>query len=171
MSAAKPPRALTTAGWVDAATLPKGPNGRPLCRYCGQEITNRRKRTFCSGRRTGWGKDPATGGRMAILQGHGCVHEHLIRSDPGYARLSVEARDGRVCAACGRVADEGDWQADHIVPVAEGGGSCGLDNLRTLCTGCHKAATAELAARLARARREAAAADSPQLSMLAGSEA
>lgn len=33
---------------------------------------------------------------------------------------------------------EGDfWQADHIRPVAEGGGDCGLENLRTLCVPCH----------------------------------
>jgi 5-methylcytosine-specific restriction protein A len=47
------------------------------------------------------------------------------------------------------------WEADHIVPVAEGGGSCGLDNLRTLCLGCHRKATAQLAARLAEKRRGA----------------
>ena len=28
--------------------------------------------------------------------------------------------------------------ADHIKPVYEGGGSCGLDNIRTLCIACHK---------------------------------
>jgi len=39
------------------------------------------------------------------------------------------------------------WQADHITPVVEGGGGRGLENLRTLCLRCHKAATAELAAR------------------------
>ncbi len=39
------------------------------------------------------------------------------------------------------------WQADHIVPVAEGGGGCGLDNLRTLCTPCHAAETAGLRSR------------------------
>mmetsp|Transcript_14620 Transcript_14620/g.31495 ORF Transcript_14620/g.31495 Transcript_14620/m.31495 type:complete len:1097 (+) Transcript_14620:143-3433(+) len=44
---------------------------------------------------------------------------------------------------------EGDfWQADHILAVAEGGGSCGLDNLRTLCTPCHKIETEKLRARL-----------------------
>jgi 5-methylcytosine-specific restriction protein A len=44
------------------------------------------------------------------------------------------------------------WQMDHINPVVEGGGQCGLDNLRTLCLRCHKNATAELASRRARAR-------------------
>lgn len=45
------------------------------------------------------------------------------------------------------------FDVDHVVPVVEGGGSCGLDNLRTLCLPCHKVATARLAARLAQARR------------------
>ena len=45
------------------------------------------------------------------------------------------------------------WQADHIVPVAEGGGECGLDNIRTLCTPCHKKATAALRKRMAAAKR------------------
>lgn len=45
------------------------------------------------------------------------------------------------------------WQADHILPVCEGGGMCGLDGLRTLCTRCHKAETKKLAARRAVARR------------------
>jgi 5-methylcytosine-specific restriction endonuclease McrA len=35
------------------------------------------------------------------------------------------------------------WEADHIVPVAEGGGACGLENYRTLCVPCHKEITAE----------------------------
>ncbi len=26
-----------------------------------------------------------------------------------------------------------EWEVDHVVPVVEGGGECGLDNLRTLC--------------------------------------
>ena len=54
--------------------------------------------------------------------------------------------------AVGWLADEraGFWQADHIVPVAEGGGECGLDNIRTLCRRCHVAETAALRSRLAR---------------------
>lgn len=34
------------------------------------------------------------------------------------------------------------WDADHIVRVADGGGQCGLDNIRTLCISCHKIITA-----------------------------
>ena len=46
------------------------------------------------------------------------------------------------------------WEADHIVPVIEGGGVVRgqdpLPNLRTLCIGCHKAATKALAGRRAK---------------------
>jgi 5-methylcytosine-specific restriction endonuclease McrA len=40
------------------------------------------------------------------------------------------------------------WAADHIVPVVEGGGECGLENMRTLCIWCHQKVTAELKIRL-----------------------
>ena len=40
------------------------------------------------------------------------------------------------------------WQADHILAVSEGGGSTGLDNIRTLCTPCHQGETEKLAGRL-----------------------
>lgn len=33
------------------------------------------------------------------------------------------------------------WDADHIIPVKDGGGMCGLENLRTLCIQCHKKIT------------------------------
>lgn len=45
------------------------------------------------------------------------------------------------------------WDADHIVPVVEGGGGCGLDNYRTLCVLCHRGETTELASRRAERRR------------------
>jgi 5-methylcytosine-specific restriction endonuclease McrA len=35
------------------------------------------------------------------------------------------------------------WEADHIVPVVEGGDS-NLENIRTLCIPCHRAVTKEL---------------------------
>uniref|UniRef100_F6GT28 HNH domain-containing protein n=1 Tax=Vitis vinifera TaxID=29760 RepID=F6GT28_VITVI len=34
------------------------------------------------------------------------------------------------------------WHADHIVPVYQGGGECRLENMRTLCVGCHSDVTA-----------------------------
>lgn len=30
------------------------------------------------------------------------------------------------------------WDADHIVPVSAGGGSCDVRNVQTLCLWCHK---------------------------------
>jgi 5-methylcytosine-specific restriction protein A len=47
------------------------------------------------------------------------------------------------------------WDADHIVPVVEGGGETGPENIRTLCLPCHKAETRDLARRRAKARRDA----------------
>jgi 5-methylcytosine-specific restriction endonuclease McrA len=44
------------------------------------------------------------------------------------------------------------WDADHILPVVEGGGECELKNLRTLCLRCHRAATIQLRERLRRAK-------------------
>lgn len=136
------------AGFCNPSALPRGPNGRALCRRCGTEVP-KGKRSFCS---------PA------------CVHEWKVRSQPSYAKREVAKRDDGVCAEC-RVDTVEDlrtssffkptwgrslsrWHMDHIVPVVEGGGSCGLDNLRTLCVACHRRVTAELRARLAERRRQ-----------------
>jgi 5-methylcytosine-specific restriction enzyme A len=146
----------TKGGWVSARTLPKGSTGRALCRWCAIEVP-RGRRTFCS---------------------PDCVHEWKLRTDPAYLRDRVFTRDRGVCAACGadtealhkhfRKLDYGArrqflkewklkerwrrslWDADHIIPVAEGGGECDLANMRTLCLKCHRAATAALRQRLTR---------------------
>jgi hypothetical protein len=39
------------------------------------------------------------------------------------------------------------WEADHIVPVSEGGGCCGLEGFQTLCWRCHLEETRKLTAR------------------------
>lgn len=144
------PRTLASAGWVNPSSLPKGPNGRALCRRCGVEVPVGRQ-TFCSGRCTTFRHDGSV-----RAEGSGCVHEHCIRSRPVYARRCVWARDRGLCATCGKVCRNAgsEWQADHIVPVVEGGGSCGLEGLRTLCTACHREATKALAGRRAQARRD-----------------
>jgi 5-methylcytosine-specific restriction enzyme A len=142
-------------GFAKRSSLAKGPNGRNLCRYCSLEVPKGRS-TFCSE----W-----------------CVNEWRLRTDPGYLREQVFARDKGVCALCGvdtqaawnhirklpwarrrlALAEWGLrgktrsslWDADHIVPVVEGGGECDLDNIRTLCLKCHRKQTAELRARRA----------------------
>jgi 5-methylcytosine-specific restriction enzyme A len=130
------PRAAK-GGWCDVDALPKGPSGRALCRHCAVEVPAGR-RTFCSQR---------------------CVHLWKMRTNPGYVRQQVWERDHGLCAQCGidtgakRARGTGHlWQADHIVPVAEGGGLCGLEGYRTLCFACHAAVTADLMRRLRVAR-------------------
>lgn len=119
-------RTARNSGWVqDYSKLARGPNGRVLCRRCSTEVPAGR-RTFCSNE---------------------CVHEWRLRTDPGYLRHQTFHRDKGVCAKCGKQS-RCDWQADHIVPVVEGGGECGLENIRTLCTPCHKEETAALRKRL-----------------------
>ena len=125
-----------------------------MCRWCSKEVPKGR-RTFCT---------------------DVCVHEWKLRTDPSYMREKVFDRDRGVCAACGKdtlalrrdlrkldyaarrrfLAEwglkEGSrkslWDADHVIPVVEGGGQCDLANMRTLCLLCHRAETAVLRKRL-----------------------
>jgi 5-methylcytosine-specific restriction protein A len=140
-------RRRADAGWDVAEP---GALKRTTCRYCGGPLPKGR-RTFCSGARARFGRErTAPRSRIIVVPGSGCVHEWCLRTQPQYARKCVEARDHRVCALCSvRASGDGGWQADHTVPVAEGGGECGLEGYRTLCTDCHKKETALLRARLA----------------------
>jgi 5-methylcytosine-specific restriction endonuclease McrA len=98
-----------------------------------------------------------------------CVEEWRLRSNPAHLRERVFERDKGICALCGVncVAEYAHlrrlrgvarlkaaaawglknrkslWDADHIVPVAEGGGECDLSNMRTLCLKCHRRRHAE----------------------------
>ncbi|HVY93438.1 MAG TPA: HNH endonuclease signature motif containing protein [Bryobacteraceae bacterium] len=158
MSTAARPGRKKDGGWVRPSDLERGASGRTLCRWCHAE-TPPRRRTFCS---------------------DACVHEWRLRTDPGYLREQVFKRDAGVCAQCGinTVQARKDmrrldfaarrkflkdwelteksrktlWDADHIVPVAEGGGQCDLTNMRTLCLKCHRIATAALRERLTAGR-------------------
>jgi len=135
-------RRVQPGGWVERQRQP--------CRWCQGEVS-RGRFTFCSAE---------------------CVHAWKLRTDPGYLRKQVFARDRGVCAQCGvdtealrkdkrkldytaRRRFESEWgkrrhlwDADHIVPVAEGGGECDLTNMRTLCLKCHRVATAALRERM-----------------------
>lgn len=134
----------------------KGPEGRPLCRWCHKEVP-KRKRAWC---------------------GELCINSYLVVAGNswGLIRDQVRRRDKGICSECGcdtvkmkriawivfkaeklRVSRwrpncysdlgyrqlSGDWwQADHII-ARKNGGKDFLDNLRTLCIPCHKARTAE----------------------------
>ena len=151
-------RRTQPGGWVSRK------RGSGSCRKCGVEVPKGRF-TFCS---------------------DACVHEWKLRTDSAYLREQVFQRDHGVCAQCGvdtealrkdkrkldyvaRRQFEKDWgrrrhlwDADHIVPVVEGGGECDLSNMRTLCLKCHQEATAAL-----RARRKARAIQ-PQVNAKSG---
>jgi 5-methylcytosine-specific restriction protein A len=121
-------------------------SGAPVCRWCRGPVALPR-RTFC---------------------GDACVHEWKIRSSPWYVRREVKTRDKGTCRLCGLNvvkahrewtrakppvtdraarkrwrAERPRWEADHIIPVADGGGECGLDNYRLLCRPCHLRVTIE----------------------------
>jgi len=141
---------------VDPASLPRGPQGRCLCRHCGLEVPKRR-RTFCSDL---------------------CVERWRIKTDPSFLRSLVWKRDRGLCALCGLKCRDLEkslsllrqvlvrlghskaygalrglmkiqsrhtfWDADHIQAVVDGGGECGLDNMQTLCLWCHRDKTAAM---------------------------
>lgn len=67
---------------------------RKHCRWCGVPCTGRRS-SFCSGAPTNSKRG------QVIVAGSGCVHEWLLRTDPGYLRREVFRRDGGVCKVCG----------------------------------------------------------------------
>jgi 5-methylcytosine-specific restriction enzyme A len=159
--AVHPPR-KQAGGFADPKHLPQGPSGRPLCRRCSGEIRKGSgRRTFCS---------------------ETCVVEWKIRTQPEFAAEQVHARDKGICVTCARDCDalfrkiritkrarrtqrmtelglpayllrrRRYWEVDHIQAVVEGGGSCGLDNLRTLCWQCHRQVTRDLAVRRGKIR-------------------
>lgn len=97
-----------------------------------------------------------------------CSRECWIRNTPQMIRAQVAKRDKGICAGCGRQCRLNSlrrsmeweefkklprWEADHITPVIEGGGLCGIDGYRTLCRDCHNKESASLAARRAAKRR------------------
>src|SRR3990167_934471 len=130
-------------------------NGRPICRQC-HEVIPRGRYAYCS---------------------ELCAREYLIRADPDFAGLEFRRRFGTRCTGCGLDEDvartaydralallvgtaaEGllrPWEPfamDHIRPVADGGGECGLENYRLLCRRCHGGVTGKwLRERAARRR-------------------
>lgn len=94
------------------------------------------------------------------------VRFKVLKGDGATIRRLLWKRDGGVCRGCGVVCWGGKpttrehgaaqdkerhawrsqglpwrpehWQADHIIPVEQGGGACELDGFQTLCVRCHR---------------------------------
>ncbi len=109
-------------------------NRQGWCRVCGQPIVKadgspNLRRTYHRG-------EP--------WEGRNCLEEYSLTWST-HAKYRVWERDHGKCVTCGRQCTDWwmatDWEADHIVPLKDGGGF-GLDNLQTLCRACHRKKTA-----------------------------
>jgi 5-methylcytosine-specific restriction endonuclease McrA len=165
-----PPRTIGTYG----VPVERDAEGFPLCRQCKKSIRHGKRpkqRTFCG--------DPQCLHLWKLKSDPNYQAQHVLERDKGVcalcgtdcvallAELKALVRPWTSpyssafidrCQAIGlprhlRELRRRLWEMDHIVPVIEGGGSCGLENLRTLCWACHRKETAALAKRRAEARR------------------
>ena len=143
----------------------KDADGRPLCAVCGKVLSGRARR-YCS-LKCREQCHVATMPSLARLRVHqrdhgicancGCDTEKLARiiqlaggdKWAGWRILSQDWQDVHNLTMEMGFTTLHFWEMDHIIPVSEGGGLCGLDNLRTLCVPCHRAETRALARRRA----------------------
>ncbi len=144
------------AARVDGRT---GPQGRKLCAWCETELGVRRRvwcRDACA--EAYWDSATWRGLRSAVARRDRGICR-MCRADCRKLRRDYAALPATKRAAFAKRYDipkrrlrKTWWDADHIVPIAEGGKN-ELANLRTLCIRCHKAETKALALRRASARR------------------
>ena len=137
-----------------ANTLNKTEEGLPCCRWCNKGVKKPR-RTICS---------PECEHELKLRISGRYMRDCVYLRDKGICKLC--SIDTKVIASDALKLDEderekflseysiskkrkiwkrkhggGLWDADHIIPVKDGGGLCGLDNMRTLCIKCHKKVT------------------------------
>ena len=67
-------------------------------------------------------------------------HDNLNRKKWARLRRLVLDRSGYRCQTCGRA---GRLEVDHVKPLDAGGDLYDLDNLQSLCRGCHILKTAQ----------------------------
>lgn len=143
-----------TGKLIDAKLLPTNETGYTACRWCKGDVIPP-KRTMCSEkcrheisirinssymRRCVYQRD---NGICAICD---IDTKHIAKT-----ALSLDYDDRIQYLAEHKISPKrkvhkrklggGLWDADHIITVKDGGGECGLDNLRTLCIKCHKLIT------------------------------
>jgi HNH endonuclease len=158
-----------TATQTDEAVL-KGQG----CAWCSSDLTRAQriaKAVYCSQecaeagrlRRGGWASTAIRSAMFALEAGvckkcninaH-AFYEQIMALEPAERLNRYQSAKWRMPAsnrayqAMLNDPKEGDfWQVDHKVAVVEGGGNCGLENLRTLCVPCHREETEKLRVRL-----------------------
>ena len=142
---------------IPASQLPINKDGYVCCRWCSKSVLPPR-RTMCS---------PECVHEILLRTNNNYLRKCIYKRDRGICKLcnidtkkiakealslsnedrvnflkeySISTKRKIWKQKCGG----GLWDADHIIPVMEGGGQCGLDNLRTLCIKCHKEVTKKL---------------------------
>lgn len=136
---------------LDAKKLPKNAEGLTCCRWCGKGVKPPR-RTMCS---------PECAREISIRSNHKYMKTEVYKRDKGICvickvdtkviaknALKLNLIERELYLENNNIPNSrkvwkrkfggGLWDADHIIPVKNGGGCCGLDNLRTLCIPCHK---------------------------------
>ena len=136
---------------TNAKNLPKNLNGETLCRWCNKPVKPPR-RTMCS---------PECAHEIRIRTSNKYLRECIYKRDKGICQiceidtkniakhaLSLDIKKRHEYLKEYNISTKrkiwkrkfggGLWDADHILPVKNGGGCCGLENLRTLCISCHK---------------------------------
>ena len=141
---------------IPARLLPKNKEGLPCCRWCGKGVKPPR-RTMCS---------PECVHELQLRTNGRYLRDCVYDRDKGICQMcKIDTKKIAKEALQLRTEEKeiflkkhsislkrkiwkrkhggGLWDADHIIPVKDGGGSCGLENIRTLCIKCHKVVTKE----------------------------
>ena len=136
---------------IDAKLLPKNEDGFTCCRWCNGSVMPPKK-TMCS---------PNCVHEILIRTNTNYLRTCVYKRDKGICKMcGIDTKD--IAKKAILLEDQeridflkehsislkrkiwikkhggGLWDADHIIPVKNGGGQCGLYNLRTLCIKCHK---------------------------------
>lgn len=137
-----------------ASTLNKTEDGLPCCRWCNKGVMKPR-RTICS---------PACEHELKLRISSRYMRDCTYKRDKGICNIcnldtKLIAREALLLQGDNRINflknhnislkrkiwkvkhGGGLWDADHILAVKDGGGLCGLENIRTLCIPCHKKIT------------------------------
>ena len=139
---------------IDSKLLPRTEDGLPCCRWC-QKGVKPPRRTLCS-KECEHELNLRTSGRY--------LRDCVYRRDNGICcicNIDTKKTAKNALFLIGSMREDflkqykislkrkiwtrrhggGLWDADHIIPVKDGGGCSSLENMRTLCISCHKIIT------------------------------